>query len=129
MDSEIWRSVPIFIPDLSASSLGRVRHGSNKPSYGSWDARQRRYTKSFVHNGKTYCFRIGRLVCLAFHGEPPPDKTYCLHLDEDARNNRPDNLRWGTQEENLNMPKFITYCQSRTGLDNPGVKGRAKSPF
>lgn len=47
-----------------------------------------------------------------------------MHHDEDARNNCPSNLRWGTQRENLNYPGFLSYCQSRTGANSPVVKGR-----
>jgi hypothetical protein len=49
-----------------------------------------------------------------------------LHLNEDALDNRPENLRWGTQKENLNMPKFIEYCKGRTGENSPSAKAKAK---
>ena len=45
-------------------------------------------------------------------------------FDENAANNRPDNLRWGTQKENLNAEGFLTYCRGRVGENNPFVKGR-----
>lgn len=35
-----------------------------------------------------------------------------MHDDEDARNNSPANLVWGSQRDNLNYPGFIKYCQS-----------------
>ncbi|CAK0755422.1 hypothetical protein CCP3SC15_2070001 [Gammaproteobacteria bacterium] len=66
------------------------------------------------------------MVCEAFHGAAPPGKTVCMHIDEDARNNRPENLTWGSQKMNLNAPGFISYCKSRTGQNNPYVKGRHK---
>ena len=77
-----------------------------------------------LYRGKNY--KIHRLVCEAFHGPAPEGKNVVLHLDEDATNNRPCNLRWGTQKENLNMPKFVEYCQSRTGNKNPHIKGRVR---
>jgi hypothetical protein len=49
-----------------------------------------------------------------------------LRLDENRRNNRPENLRWGTQRENLHAPGFLVYCRSRLGAENPYVKGRAR---
>ena len=76
---------------------------------------------AITHRGKN--FKIHRLVCEAFHGPPPDDKPIVLHLNESALDNRPENLRWGTQKENLNMPKFLEYCRSRTGENNPRVKG------
>jgi hypothetical protein len=29
-----------------------------------------------------------------------------MHVDEDSRNNKPTNLKWGTQKQNLNFPGF-----------------------
>jgi hypothetical protein len=49
-----------------------------------------------------------------------------MHLDEDSRNNKPENLAWGTQKENLNAPGFVDYCRSRVGDANPLLKSRAK---
>lgn len=48
-----------------------------------------------------------------------------MHLNENAADNRPGNLAWGTQKENLNAPGFIAHCKSRTGNDNPYRKGIA----
>ena len=74
-----------------------------------------------MYRGRNY--KIHRLICEAFHGPAPKGKPIVLHLNEDALDNRPENLRWGTQKENLNMPKFIEYCRGRTGEDSPRVKG------
>ncbi len=78
-----------------------------------------------------WCFRrknhkVARLICEAFHGAPPASHAVCMHLNEDARDNRASNLAWGTQKQNLNFPGFLAYCRSRTGENNPHVKGRAK---
>ena len=77
-----------------------------------------------VYRGRNY--KMHRLICEAFHGPQPEGKPVVIHIDEDATNNRPENLRWGTQKENLNMPKFIEYCKTRTGENNPHVKGNRK---
>ncbi len=70
--------------------------------------------------------KIHRLVCEAFHGPAPFDRAVVIHLDENALNNKPENLRWGTQKENLNMPGFIAYCKSRTGEKSPVLKSKNK---
>lgn len=44
--------------------------------------------------------RVHRLVCLAFHGEPPSPVHQASHKDDDHDNNRPDNLLWETNQEN-----------------------------
>ena len=77
-----------------------------------------------VYRGRNY--KIHRLVCEAFHGPAPTDKHLVIHLDEDATNNRPNNLKWGTQKENLRMPKFIEYCRSRRGEMSCWAKHRKK---
>lgn len=62
--------------------------------YDSSGARSR--TRVWVH----------RLVCVAWHGESTdPDAFYVLHLDGDPTNNRPSNLRWGTQSQNERMKR------------------------
>lgn len=42
---------------------------------------------------------VHRLVLEAFDGPPPPD-TECRHLNGDSSDNRIENLKWGTSEEN-----------------------------
>lgn len=124
---ESWRKTSVDY--LEASSYGRIRilpyevRGrmySGLPRYGDWAGA--RFV--FMFRRKTY--KVARLVCEAFHGPAPADKPNCLHRDEDARNNRPENLYWGTQKENLNAPGFLVYCRGRTGNNSPTSKGRAR---
>jgi hypothetical protein len=129
--TEVWKLIPSQ-PDLEASSLGRVRVMPHKavtglgltrtyggvPTCGQWDGKRFIYARKH-HN----TLRVARLVCEAFHG-PAPEGLNCLHIDESSANNSPDNLKWGTQKENLNCPKFLAYCKSRTGEKNPYTKGR-----
>lgn len=131
---EVWRQVP-SLPRLMVSTEGKLmvipyqgdlpndkglRPYGGKPTYGQWDGA--RYI--YVEKGRTY--KVARLVCEAFNGKPSKGKNVCMHLDENSRNNKPDNLAWGTQKENLNFPGFIKYCQTRTGAMNPFIKGRLK---
>lgn len=106
---------------------GKMPHGGyrpygGKPHFGVWNKQDARFI--IAHKGKTY--KIARLVCEAFNGAPTEEKPVCMHLDENAANNRADNLAWGTQKENLNAPAFLAYCAERTGEDSPWVKGRKK---
>jgi len=77
-----------------------------------------------AHRGKNY--KIHRLICEAFHGAPPFPRAVVIHINEDALDNRPENLRWGTQKENLNSKGFIEYCKSRTGENSPTIKHKRK---
>ena len=84
--------------------------------------KERRYIVGSMKSKRT--LKVAQMVCEAFHGPMPEGKPYVLHRDEDARNNRPDNLYWGTQKENLNAPGFITYCKSRVGENSTYAKAR-----
>ena len=124
MQGEVWREVP-SLPAVLVSSEGRVMvkpyygdmpHGGvrpygGEPHFGVWNKQDARFI--MVLKGKSY--KIARLVCEAFHGPPPAGKNVCMHLDENAANNRPDNLKWGDQKENLNAPQFKEYKKMKRG--------------
>ena len=97
---------------------GGFRTYGGDPTFGQWDGKRFLYV---VNRKSTY--KVARLVCSAFNGIPKKGLV-CMHLDEDSSNNKPENLKWGTQKENLNAPGFIAYCKSRTGENNPRVKGQ-----
>jgi len=99
---------------------GVRRQYGGEPNFGIWNKVDGRFCA--FYKGKTY--KIHRLVCEAFNGGAPFEKAVVMHIDENAANNRPSNLKWGTQKENLNSPAFKSYCRSRTGDDSPWVKGR-----
>lgn len=130
---EIWRVVP-SVPDVLVSNKGRLmvvprtarmpRGGSRQyggtPHRGAWAKADKRYV--YVRGGKTH--RVARLVAEAFHGPAPFPNAVVMHLNENSRDNRPENLQWGTQKENLNAPGFIAYCRSRTGENSPTAKSK-----
>lgn len=70
---------------------------------------------------------IHRLVCIAFHGEPPSSQHVVDHIDTNHLNNRPENLRWLTKLQNtLNNPitrkKVIQICGSvEAFLEDPSL--------
>jgi len=138
-NGETWRMNP-SVHDVLVSSEGRVMlkpyrgpmpNGSERPyggtpTFGVWNKQDARFI--FVLRGKTY--KVARLVAEAFHGTAPFDGAVVMHLDENAANNRADNLAWGTQRENLNAPGFLKYCRGRTGHRHPGAiakRRRARS--
>ena len=128
---EIWRDIPSLlgcqassdgkvrvVPYTAVMPKGGMRTYGGAATLGQWDGD--RYI--WPLRGKTY--RVARLVCEAFNGPSSEEKNVCMHLDENSRNNSPDNLAWGTQKENLNAPGFIAYCHTRIGKDSPILKGR-----
>lgn len=141
MQDEIWKPV-LSKPGLMVSSYGRIklpesigvmpnggiRVYKTKPIYGVVMRSNSTAKHSYmgIVSRKFGTMKIHRLVCEAFHGPPPTKNSVVIHIDENAHNNNANNLRWGTQKENLNCPGFIQYCKSRVGDKNPNVKGRRK---
>ena len=129
------------VPGAFANSIGQVKFPPSKAKMPNGGERSyktkwifgtktkaskaaRHVYYSTVHKGKNY--KIHRLVCEAFHGPAPKWKNVVIHLNENGLDNRPENLKWGTQKENLNMPGFIEYCRSRTGENSPRIKGKKR---
>lgn len=131
--AEIWKHIPSE-PGVMASSLGRILQAPGyaplpNGGYRSYwpepkDGQIAKSHKDAAHEYRNVMLRrwgggprqqprkVHQLVCEAFHGPKPFDAAVVIHLDENALNNRPENLKWGTQKENLNMPKFKAYCRS-----------------
>ena len=135
MPIESWSLVPSE-PGLLASSLGRIMvdpytgnlpNGGERvyggiPTFGQWDG------KRFVYPRRGHkTLKVHRLVCEAFNGQPQKGQV-CMHLNENATDNKPENLSWGTQKENMNAPGYIAYCKSRIGKKSPITIGRLKRP-
>ncbi len=97
---------------------GGTRLYEGQPTFGIWNGER------FKYNFRGKNVKVARLVCEAFHGPPIPQQPYCLHINENAADNKPENLKWGTQKENLNAVGFIAYCRTRTGDDSPSIKGK-----
>lgn len=122
MMGEVWK-IPPSAPQYLVSSEGRIMvkpylakmpHGGTRqyggqPHFGVWSKMDGRFIT--VYKGKT--FKVHQLVCEAFNGPKPFDGAVVMHLDENPANNRPDNLAWGTQKENLNAPGFKAYRKTR----------------
>lgn len=123
---EEWKIIPSD-PTLMASTQGRImvipwKHPTNGKTYGGTPTRGQWDGKRFVYIRKHHKTRkVARLVCETFNGPPPEGKNHCMHLDENSMNNQPQNLKWGTNKENLNFPGYLEYCRSRTG-DNSSVR-------
>lgn len=133
-EKEFWKPVPSE-PGLLASSLGRVlqapghaplpnggfRLYTPEPRLGqvakASKAAKHEYRHIMVRRygpGRRQAPRkVHQLVCEAFHGPKPFEKAVVMHLDENALNNRPENLKWGTQKENLNAPGHLKYLRTR----------------
>lgn len=141
MKNEIWK-YSLSFPDILVSSLGRIllpevtrpmpnggfRKIIPKPSFGyiSKSNKSAKYVYLSYWVRRYGHLKIHKLVCEAFHGVKPFEKAVVIHIDENSLNNKAENLKWGTQKENLNGVKFIEYCSKRTGANSPVRKGKLK---
>ncbi len=140
MSPEVWQPVPVK-PGLMASSWGRILLPAGEAVTGNGGVRRyqpkpnagvvTRSKPTAKHSYRGYWTRkfgnikIHQAVCEAFHGPKPFPKAVVIHINEDAHDNRPENLRWGTQKENLNAPGFIAWAKQRTGENSPRAKWNA----
>lgn len=110
---EAWRSVVGYEGYYEVSDdgmfrginrmVGHCRGGSRRaigiPIVVRWNRRLGQTYVQLSKDGVVKTFKPGRLVLEAFVGQCP-DGMECCHIDDDKRNNRLDNLRWGTHLEN-----------------------------
>lgn len=107
---------------------GGIRQYKTKPVFGTVRRASKNASDAYygLYQKERGNMKIHRLVCEAFHGPPPFPRAVVIHIDENGLNNRPGNLKWGTQKENLNMPKIKAYHRSRVGDKSPRAIWLAK---
>lgn len=111
---EEWRHIRGFEGVYQVSNLGRVRsldrvsvfHQSgrkvSRPIKGKLREPADRLGYETVHlnrEGKPKAMQVHRLVAEAFLPNPE-NLPFVLHWDDDRKNNRADNLRWGSASDN-----------------------------
>jgi hypothetical protein len=94
---EIWKPVPDL--PLEASNTGRVRNVMTGCIYSPG-----RQTNGYLMicprlPAGRRALRVHRLVCSAFHGRAPAGWE-CDHINHQRDDNRAENLRWVTLEQN-----------------------------
>lgn len=119
---EIWRRVVVddIVFDYEVSNLGRIKslrwngrgeevgYGSLRKENGYMEKQLYYTNKNGKKKHKTY--RIHRLVAIMFINNPN-NKPYVGHISTDKTNNKVDNLRWATHQENMNNDKTdYSYC-------------------
>lgn len=125
---EIWRPIPEWEGFYEVSNHGQVRSLERMARHrGGFRRVPPKILKQHWNNGywRLKLARDGeretkyvhQLVCAAFHG-PREEGMQVAHWDGDARNNKAENLRWATHQENV-MDKL------RHGTHNSNGKLRA----
>ena len=110
--TEVWKDVPGYENRYQASNLGRVKslgrpRFNNRFCYGMIHERilgLNRHNAGYrwttlYKDGKPWSILVHRLVLLTFVGPCPLGMEAC-HGDGDPANNRLENLRWDTSENN-----------------------------
>lgn len=124
---EQWMPIKGFEGLYSISNFGMVKSLSRIIKNNGNNYRKREHilsqnTSSNMHcsvalckNGKTYSKLVHRLVAEAFIPNPH-NKQIVDHIDTDPKNNKVDNLRWVTVQENcLNPLTRIHNSESKKG--------------
>lgn len=118
-----WKPIPNFEGWYEVSNFGEVRSVDREVNYKSSGKSFRRgmvlrpkigkhgYKEVIlVINSKRHCYRVHKLVAMAFL--PNPNNYSCInHIDENKLNNKVDNLEWCTQKYNTEV-----YYSNKTVL-------------
>ncbi len=76
---------------------------------------------NIYENGVRKSCRVHQLVCEAFHGPKPfEDAEVCHGVGSERTNNRPENLRWGSRDENQKQRDIDGTAAQ--GENNPKAK-------
>lgn len=99
---EIWKEVIGYEKYFLVSNLGDIyskRSGKKLKQHTNHNGYKVFATKIGGRLGENFCFRIHRLVAMAFI-DNPENKGIVNHIDGDKSNNRVENLEWVTACEN-----------------------------
>jgi NUMOD4 motif. len=107
---EVWKTIPSH-PSYAVSSMGRVKRqaivhggmGSVRIPTGTLAVRalpRGHLQVTMSENNAPVTRLVHRLVAEAFLPPPQEGQDCVCHRDDDPSNNRPDNLFWGTREDN-----------------------------
>jgi hypothetical protein len=105
--AEVWKPIPGFDGAFDASTHGRIRTNGRCAGTRCYPEKIMRpiplasgYLKvNLSLEGRVRQRRIHQLILETFVG-PCPEGMEVRHLDGDRTNNRLDNVRWGTQQQN-----------------------------
>jgi hypothetical protein len=101
---EIYKDIPNYQGLYQASNWGNIKslidkYGHKKEYILRPSSNCYYYHVILCKNGKQKTHRIHRLILETFVGPCPPGME-CRHLDCNSKNNRLDNLLWGTRSDN-----------------------------
>jgi HNH endonuclease/NUMOD4 motif len=103
---ERWKPIPGYEDTYSISDLGRVLRHERLSRDGKRRLPEKIMTCSNSRGYRVVALNrkltgVHRLVCLAFNGPAPEGMNTVRHLNDVPADNRPENLAWGTQADNM----------------------------
>lgn len=107
VNAEEWKELNYNGFSVKASTLGRIELPSGYKTRGSLSSDG--YLNINLRNSTAAIqkmFRVHRIICTAFHGEPITEDLVVNHKDYNKTNNNPENLEWVTNKENNNHGKL-----------------------
>lgn len=124
MKEEVWRPIKDYEGLYEISNLGRVKslnynHTKKEKILKNVENGKGYLMVCLTKNGKHKLFLVHRLVAEAFI--PNPENKPCVdHINTIKNDNRVENLRWVTCEENSNNPLTKKKCiENNIGENNP----------
>ena len=123
---EIWKTIEDY-PNYMVSNLGNVK-ALNYNKTGEEKILKTSHNNGGYHsltlskNNKKKQITVHKLVAEAFI--PNPENKPCIdHINTDRTDNRAENLRWVTYQENQNNPKtIVNHSVAVKGNKNPMAK-------
>ena len=145
--TEQWKPIPGYEGLYDASSWGRIRSAPGKTTRSArfpvrvWKSRimkekhpvsrKRQDARvSLWKDGEHKDYLVSRLVASAWHGLPDDGMTV-NHINGDWKDNRPENLEWLSQADNihdaLKNGLFDSFCSKTVLIDEDGNKTSFRS--
>lgn len=117
---EEWREVEGYDYQVKVGHWGSVY--TRKPGKAWKKSRQTLHSGGYLRvalrkNNRQTKKRVHRMVLEAFVG-PCPTGMECRHLNGNKRDNRRDNLAWGTHQENVEDNQVFGRCRGQVLSEN-----------
>lgn len=126
---EIWKDIAGYEGKYQASNMGRIKSLERMVPCRKGQRRikekilQQHIRDKCGHLGVSLgknCHNIGvhRAVALAFIGIPPNSESVVMHINGIPSDNVPENLRYGTQSENILDVYYQGKCWRKLCIDD-----------
>jgi hypothetical protein len=112
---EIWKPVVDF-PEYFVSNLGNIKR--NNKLLKSYPNNRGYLTVSLSKDGIVKSYLLHRLVGIAFLPNPENKPTIDHYPDKTVTNNNINNLKWATDDEQLETKTYPETINGRLGITN-----------